>query len=176
MADDTRNITTVSTCLPGSSAFASAESLAWHTAIVDDIAPDGTIRVVVGGESGPRTAQTLLQFRTAREAADALLGQTVLVLCGPNAAPIIAGKIADTVLTAQAPLEEAEGSLPRDGTVDVRADKSSVNIVATDEIRLSCGRSSLVLRRDGTVVIRGVKIVSRATDSHRIMGATVAIN
>ena len=175
MADDTRKITTASPCPPDGNSFTDASSIARRTAIVDDIAPDGSIRVVVAGESGPRQALTLLQFKTAHDAATALLGQTVLVLCRSHAAPIITGKVADNVLAPQVPGEEGVGTLPP-GTVDLRADKRRVDIEAADEIRLTCGKSSLTLRRDGVVVVRGVKITSRASQTNRIMGASVGIN
>jgi uncharacterized protein (DUF2345 family) len=66
--------------------------------------------------------------------------------------------------------------LPAGKSVQVQADKRRVELEATDEIRLTCGKSALVLRRDGTVIVRGVKIVSRASETNRIMGATVGIN
>jgi hypothetical protein len=32
------------------------------------------------------------------------------------------------------------------------------------------------MRRDGTVVVRGVTIISRATQANKIRGATVSVN
>ena len=60
--------------------------------------------------------------------------------------------------------------------VSVQLDKRRLDLEASDEIRLTCGKSSLVMRRDGTVIVRGVKIVSRASQSNKIRGGTVSIN
>ena len=116
--------------------------------------------------------------RRAAAASEALLGRTVLVLaprvrrrrssseswrsgCGSNGTP----------------RQEAEAHAARDGqTRSVQVDASALDLEASDEIRLTCGKSSLVLRRDGTVIVRGVKIVSRASQSNKIRGGTVSIN
>jgi hypothetical protein len=58
----------------------------------------------------------------------------------------------------------------------VQLDKRRLQLEAADEIRLTCGKSSLVLRRDGTVVIRGVNIVSRALQTNKIRGGSVSVN
>jgi hypothetical protein len=73
--------------------------------------------------------------------------------------------------------QEVEAKLPVEGhTRTVELDRKRLDLEASDEIRLTCGKSSLVLRRDGSVVIRGVTITSRATQTNKIRGGTVAIN
>jgi hypothetical protein len=47
---------------------------------------------------------------------------------------------------------------------------------AQNEIVLRCGKSSLTLRKDGKVVVRGTEIVSRASRTNKIKGAAVQIN
>jgi hypothetical protein len=47
---------------------------------------------------------------------------------------------------------------------------------AKDEIQLRCGKSSVTLRKDGKIEIKGTQIVSRASGVNRIKGASVAIN
>jgi hypothetical protein len=47
---------------------------------------------------------------------------------------------------------------------------------ADREIVLECGESSLILQRDGRVVLRGVEVVSRASRTNKIRGACVKIN
>ena len=71
---------------------------------------------------------------------------------------------------------EAEAKLPTGQPMSVQLDKRRVDLEASEEIGLTCGKSSLVMRRDGTVIVRGVKIVSRATESNKIRGGTVSIN
>lgn len=47
---------------------------------------------------------------------------------------------------------------------------------AGEEITIACGKSSITLRRDGRVVIKGTELVSRASATNKIKGATVQIN
>jgi hypothetical protein len=47
---------------------------------------------------------------------------------------------------------------------------------AEQEIVLECGASSIVLMKDGHVVIKGAQVVSRASGANKIKGATVSIN
>lgn len=47
---------------------------------------------------------------------------------------------------------------------------------AQEEIVLRCGQSSVTLRKDGKIVIRGSDLVSRSTGGNRIKGSTVRIN
>lgn len=146
-------------------------------AVVEDISHDGVARVVLSGEAESREAASLARFPSAAAAAKALLGRTVLVLVNPSSPPVIIGAVSqrlwdegDTGADC-----EARAKLPA-GVLSVQVDKRRVDLEASDEIRLTCGRSSLVMRRDGTVIVRGVKIVSRATESNKIRGATVSIN
>jgi hypothetical protein len=47
---------------------------------------------------------------------------------------------------------------------------------AGEEITIACGKSSITLRRDGRVVIKGTELVSRAAGTNKIRGAAVMIN
>ena len=44
---------------------------------------------------------------------------------------------------------------------------------AGDRLALVCGRSSIVMQSDGTIVIQGVKVESSGSDSHSVRGRTV---
>jgi hypothetical protein len=148
------------------------------TAVVDDISPDGVARVVLTGEEQPRNAASVLRFPSAAAASEALLGRTVLVLLNRPAQPVILGAVAQRLWDERDPDSPAEvqAKLPGGEPVAVQLDKRRIDLEASDEIRLTCGKSSLVMRRDGTVVVRGVTIVSRATQSNKIRGGTVSIN
>jgi hypothetical protein len=147
------------------------------TAVVEDISPDGVAMVVLSGESRAREASTLLRFASAAAASEALLGRTVLVLAPQSAPPVILGIVAQRLWEQRDAEQEVEAKLPVDGeTRTVELDRRRLELEASDEIRLTCGKSSLVLRRDGTVVIRGVTITSRALQTNKIRGGTVAIN
>jgi hypothetical protein len=148
------------------------------TAVVDDISPDGVARIVLSGEENWREAASVLRFASRSAAAEALLGRTVLVLLSPSALPVILGAVAPRLWDEAGPDPAAQGqfTLPAGEARSVQADKRHLDLQASDEIRLTCGKSSLVMRRDGTVIVRGVRIVSRATESNKIRGGTVSVN
>lgn len=146
------------------------------TAVVQDISPDGAAMVVLAGETRSCETLTVLRYPTADAAAEALLGRTVLVFVNECGRPVILGVVAEQLWETRPAAVEAQATLPPGKAVAVHADKRRLDLEATDEIRLTCGKSSLVLRSDGTVVVRGVNIVSRALQSHKIRGATVSVN
>jgi hypothetical protein len=146
------------------------------TAVVDDISPDGVARIILSGEEQSRDAASVLRFPSADAAAHALLGSTVLVLANPSSQPVILGVVTQRVWEQRDAPEVAEATLPAGVVRSVELDKRCVNFEASEEIRLTCGKSSLVMRRDGSVIVRGVSITSRATQSNKIRGGTVAIN
>jgi len=148
------------------------------TAVVESISPDGIARIVLSGEAASCEASSVVRFSSAAAASEALLGRTVLVLVNRRAQPVILGAVTQRLWDdrdASLPAE-ARGKLPAGHPLSVQLDKRRLNLEASEEIRLTCGKSSLVLRQDGTVIVRGVKIVSRASQSNKIRGATVEIN
>ena len=86
--------------------------------------------------------------------------------------PVILGVVSQRLWETR----EVEAQLPAGEARSVQVDKKLVHLEATEEIRLTCGKSSLVMRRDGSVVVRGVTITTRATQANKIRGATVSIN
>ena len=147
------------------------------TALVEDISPDGVALIVITGEERARKAASVLGFPSADAASRALLGRTVLVLMEGSADPVIMGVIEQRLWQVEPAGEsEAHLTLPPSNPMSIRVDRRRLDLEAADEIRLSCGKSSLLLRRDGTVIVRGVKIVSRASQSNKIRGGTVSLN
>jgi hypothetical protein len=51
-----------------------------------------------------------------------------------------------------------------------------LELEAHDEIVLRCGEASVVLRRNGRIVVRGVHVETRARGVNRIKGGSVSIN
>ena len=49
-------------------------------------------------------------------------------------------------------------------------------IKADKELLLQCGKSSILLKKDGKIVIKGTNIISRAQESNKIRGGSVKIN
>jgi hypothetical protein len=147
------------------------------TGVVEDISPDGIARVLLAGATQSCDTTSVVQFPSAAAASEALLGRTVLVAVNRHTQPVILGVVA-TRLWAPPDADrsrELHARLSPEGLA-VRVDHRTLDLEAADEIRLTCGKSSLVLRRDGTVIVRGVTIVSRASQSNKIKGGTVSIN
>jgi hypothetical protein len=69
---------------------------------------------------------------------------------------------------------EAEGESI--GLSEARVDGKRVEIEAADEIVLRCGEASIVLRRNGRVIIRGTYVETRSRGVNRIKGGSVEIN
>jgi hypothetical protein len=147
------------------------------TAVVEDISPDGVPLVVLSGDVQTREASSVLHYPSAAAAAEALLGRTVLVLVKELTTPVILGVVAERLWDSRdGEPALAQGRLPANAPRVAQLDKRRLEFEATEEIRLTCGKSSLLLRRDGTVIVKGVKIVSRALESNKIRGGTVNIN
>ncbi len=61
-------------------------------------------------------------------------------------------------------------------TMTARVDGRRVVVEAEDEIELRCGKASLILRRNGRILIRGAHIETRAEGKNRVRGGSVEIN
>jgi hypothetical protein len=75
--------------------------------------------------------------------------------------PIVAGVIRET-----------NGAAPPKPSPD----RNEVVLEAPKQLTLVCGKSSITLRSDGRVIIKGAEILSRASGTNKIRGASVAIN
>jgi len=64
---------------------------------------------------------------------------------------------------------------PRKPT-EALVDGKRVVLDGQDEVVLRCGESSITLRRNGRVVIRGTYVETRAQGVNRIRGGSVQIN
>lgn len=85
--------------------------------------------------------------------------------------PIILGLVRSTAGALPSPKPAAAAP-----AVDAFLDGKRVVLRGQEEIVLRCGKASLTLRRDGTVLLKGVQVVSQATDTNRIRGGSVQIN
>lgn len=122
---------------------------------------DGAFVTLPRDDRGPVAARVMCPVGSSRRDARAAVGQSVVVMLDATGAPVILGEMH--------PVGALEGAV-------ARVDGRRVEIVAADEIELKCGEASLVLRRNGRVVLRGVQVETRATGLNRIKGGTVAIN
>ncbi len=54
--------------------------------------------------------------------------------------------------------------------------KKNIEIVADSKLVLRCGEGSLTVREDGTVIVKGSRILSRSKGVNKIKGASVQLN
>lgn len=69
-----------------------------------------------------------------------------------------------------------EGELAESTAPQVIVDGDRVEVDATRELVLRCGKASITLRANGRVTIRGVHVETRAAGTNRIKGGNVQIN
>jgi hypothetical protein len=128
-----------------------------QTGLLVDVGADGSPRVEYSGNQfGPIGAKTAIP--SARK------GDTVLLVFdqGDPARPIIIGVVRD----------HFEKGFPS----RLRMAAKEIVLEGAEEVILRCGESSLTLRKDGKTVLKGNEVVSRASRTNRIRGATVQIN
>jgi hypothetical protein len=143
---------------------------------IAEIDESGRALVEFAGAAGPVLARSTLEASSrAGEARDALIGAKVLLTFeeGHSDEPIIIGLVREELRPD--PLRP-EVTLDLAGERDVVLDGERLVLEGRREILLRCGKSSLLLRRDGKVVIRGADLVSRSTGPNRIKGGTISLN
>jgi uncharacterized protein DUF6484 len=127
----------------------------------------GELLVDIG--RGPRRARRAAKFEAPALTTDRAAGASVLVLLedGDPERPIVLDFVVDPA-TAAPPNAASE--------LDVRTDGRRVVIEAEREILLRCGKSYILIREDGQVVVKGTNVVSHATGANKIKGGSVRIN
>lgn len=122
---------------------------------------------------GPLVAVAVLDAIELGRQRESLCGETVLLefenQCSDR--PIVLG-------LARSKLLPEGGVLTRNSAAErsVEIDGRCIALEAKNELVLRCGESSITLRADGRIVIKGGEIISRASRSNRVRGATVSIN
>lgn len=89
--------------------------------------------------------------------------------------PVIIGVINDSPFSPE-PVAEKLDSSATGKSRDVYVDGKKLVITGQEEILLKCGKSSILLRRDGKIVIKGENLISRSSLSNKIKGSSVSIN
>ena len=92
---------------------------------------------------------------------------------GDPSLPVIIGLIQEKL---GKPVQQEEVALPSERVSALLPDGKKLVIDAKDELTLCCGKASIVLKRDGRIIIRGTHIVSRSSGHNKVKGASVAIN
>lgn len=121
-----------------------------------------------GNPYGPlRARSTIVQTQPELErAAETRCPALLLFEEGDPGRPIMVGLLQDSV-----PVQPAEAQ-----PMQIEADGKRVEVEAADELVLRCGKASLVLRRNGRVIIRGTYVETRSSGVNRIKGGSVQIN
>lgn len=125
-----------------------------------------------GNPFGPLRARTTLVLPPEQLARAVEEQQAVLLLFeeGDPGRPIVVGLLRDELPRAE------PASAPAVPAMEVEADGRRVEVEAADELVLRCGQASIVLRRNGRVVIRGTYVETRSKGVNRIKGGSVLIN
>jgi hypothetical protein len=133
-----------------------------------------------GNDRGPLAARSIIPLHPSL-VAEAIADRRGVLLSfedGRPDAPIITG-LMQPLLHAEQPEPEDEAELelqPTDAQLDARVDGRRVEIEAADELVLRCGQASIVMRRNGRVVIRGTYVETRSRGVNRVKGGSVEIN
>ena len=96
--------------------------------------------------------------------------------------PSLSLMVGDPVVALSPSVREARGVvLGRVGPYTLPSEQQGsvvkqFEVVASESISLKCGESSLEMRKDGKVLLKGKDVVSRARRVQRIKGGTVSIN
>lgn len=142
----------------------------------DDRSSGGAeIGVLVGvGPSGeawvdvPRQGRRNVAARSTVALEGELVGREVLLVCLPTGEVVINGII-----------REAGDPTPKRAMpppLEAQLDAERIVFSAQREVVLRCGRASILLSADGSVVIKGARLLTSATGVHRIRGGSVQIN
>ena len=139
-------------------------TLGWIVRVDDD----GVWVDTEDNSTGPLLSLSVVALsREDLEAAISDRREAVLLFVVATGQPVLLG--------LRQPLPALEAKLPTDD-IAAAVDGKRVHLEGQDEVVLRCGKSSITMRRNGRIVIRGVQVESRATGRNRIKGGVVLIN
>lgn len=106
---------------------------------------------------------------------ESLIGRNVLIVFEKNnpTLPIIIGFVSDEIVNLD---KQINNSNTINNPREIVIDSKRVVLDASEEIVLKCGPSTITLGANGKIIIKGAQIVSRASKTNKIKGATVNIN
>lgn len=122
---------------------------------------DGEAPLVVFS-GNPR--ETAVAARSLMELSSEMIGSEVALLFqrGDPGYPLIVGRIIDPMRKQIIP--------------ETKKDDSIFRIVARDRIEFRCGKSTIVMEKDGHITIRGSYLTSHASATNRIRGGSINLN
>lgn len=121
-----------------------------------------------GNTDGPlRAATTIRLDETIARNAIAARQELVLTLTSDRPdRPIIIGLVQSSL----------DGNALRAEPHEVKVDGKHLILEAKERLELRCGKASLILTKDGKVLVRGAHISSCSSGVNRVRGGTVEIN
>jgi hypothetical protein len=145
------------------------------TGRIVEVTPEGEPLVDFAGNPGPPIkAKSIIQFDPPT--VQQLVSRPVLLTfdCQDSSQPIILGLLHDRIIKDDS-AEECEIVSKSSPTI-AEIDGQVVKLTARKELTIRCGEASVMLRRDGKIILKGTQLLSRASGSHRIQGSSVAVN
>ncbi|ANT52739.1 DUF6484 domain-containing protein [Mesorhizobium amorphae] len=108
--------------------------------------------------------ETAIAARSLTKLDASMIGAEVALLFqeGDPLRPLIVGKLVDSPRRADAKQVVRDGEL--------------VHIVGNERIELRCGKSVIIMEKDGHITIRGTYVTSHASAANRIRGGSVNLN
>lgn len=124
---------------------------------------------------GPFPAKLLSGVKRKEISGSGQQGREVLLVFekGNPERPVIIGLMEDR-LEDIISFEVATENVPAPQHVQI--DGKQITIEAEDEVLLKCGKGSILIRKDGKIIIKGTDLLSRSTGAQRIRGASVNVN
>lgn len=164
------------TSLSSVSSLGSLKDMVIHTSVGE---------IVSLSESGepqvcfPEVSQEVITARCAvRIAASELVLPVKVVLLfenGDPTLPVITGFVSSSIFDPE-PNMDQELALSDLNSTHVHVDGKAITFDAREEILLRCGKSSILLKQNGKVVIKGTQVLSRSSGANKIKGSSVNIN
>jgi len=123
-----------------------------------------------GNTLGPVVARALDGAAHGKEARRSSGDEVVLLFeTVAGSAPIILGFVRQVLAVPNHPV-----ACDSQNNVTVRG--KALQFDADECMTLRCGKSSIVLYADGRIVLKGTRLLSRASEVNKIKGAVVAVN
>lgn len=139
---------------------------------LSEILEDGTIMVTPDTSADDSVPCDLLQS-----------GATVAIDLRPGA-QVLYVPVSDTcdrgcvlgIIGSYAPPTEAPTQDGNNESTALTIHRKEIEIIADSKLVLRCGEGAMTISADGTVIIKGARVLSRAKGTNKIKGAAVQIN
>lgn len=131
---------------------------------------------------GPLAARICGSVQRKLSSLPEVAGTNVLIIFenGRSDRPVITDVILDDYFShsesSQDPYTEVELLPNVSRSQDVVIDGEKITFDAKEQIEFRCGKSSIILTRNGKVIIKGAYLLNRSTGVNHIKGGSVKIN